>query len=245
MFQFVLIAALLPVVLLIAYIYRKDKYMPEPTGQLAKAFLFGILSCPLSFCLSIPFGYMGLYPVEVANLLDGVRLAFFGAAIPEELAKLLVLWLFLRKNRYFDEKMDGIVYSVCVSLGFAALENVMYLFDNYDNWLSVGVSRALFSVPGHFGFGVLMGYYYSLVAFYPHVSVWHRVMVVAAPVLAHGIFNSILFAFALVPSYMILLMVIVFLVFCCMLWKLGSRKIKEHLARDEEDFMNRFNPPHL
>lgn len=58
-----------------------------------------------------------------------IRLSFFGAAILEESAKLFMLWLLLRKNKYFGERVDGIVYAVCVSLGFAALENVMYLFD--------------------------------------------------------------------------------------------------------------------
>ena len=136
----ILLTALLPIAILVYYIYHKDKKSPEPTGQLVKAFLFGILSVPVSFCLSIPFGIIGLYPIEATSILGSISTAFFGAAIPEEIAKLFMLWLLLRKNRYFDEKMDGIVYAVCVSLGFAALENIMYIFSNEEAYLSVGIA---------------------------------------------------------------------------------------------------------
>ena len=71
----------------------------------------------------------------------------------------------VRKNKYFDERIDGIVYAVAISMGFAAFENVLYLVDNYEEWLSVGLSRAVLSVPGHYAFAVLMGYYYSKVYF--------------------------------------------------------------------------------
>ena len=161
----ILLTALLPVVILLYYIYHKDKKSPEPTGQLVKAFLFGTLSAPLSLCMSTPLGLIGVYPAEATSILGSVSTAFFGAAIPEEIAKFLMLWLLLRKNPYFDEKMDGIVYAVCVSLGFAALENIMYLFTNAEAYLSVGIARAIFAVPGHFCFGILMGYYYSLAKF--------------------------------------------------------------------------------
>ncbi len=227
----ILFAALLPVAILIFYIYRKDSASPEPTGQLVKGFFYGILSCPLSFCLSVPFLLIGLYPEQSTDVLGAITTSFFGAAIPEECAKLFMLWLLLRKNEYFDEKMDGIVYAVCVSLGFAALENVIYLFGNYEQWLSVGIVRALFSVPGHFGFGILMGYYYSLVKFYPHAGTRNKVLVLAAPILAHGLYDSILFTIDVTPILSGLL-TIVFLVFCHRLWKYGSARIVEHLERD-------------
>ena len=162
----ILVTALLPIIVLGYYIYHKDKKSPEPTGQLVKAFLFGILSVPVSLCISIPLGIIGLYPVEATSILGSISTAFFGAAIPEEIAKFFMLWLLLRKNRYFDEKMDGIIYAVCVSLGFAALENIMYLFSNAETYLSIGIARAIFAVPGHFCFGILMGYYYSLAKFF-------------------------------------------------------------------------------
>lgn len=226
-----ILVALLPVALLLFYIYRKDKLSPEPTGQLLKAFLFGVASAPLSFCISIPLGFLGFYSEMRYTIFDSIGYAFWAAAVPEEVAKFVMLWLLLRRNRYFDEKMDGIVYAVCVSLGFAALENVMYLFSNYDSYLQVGISRALFAVPGHFCFGILMGYYYSLAKFYPKASGRNKVLVLLAPIIAHGVYDSILFMIDVVPALSWILM-IAFLVLCHKMWKYGSARIKEHFDRD-------------
>ena len=229
----ILLTALLPIAILVYYIYDKDKNSPEPTGQLVKAFFYGILSVPLSLFISIPLGAMGVYPAEATNILGSISTAFFGAAIPEEIAKLFVLWLVLRKNPYFDENMDGIVYAVCVSLGFAALENIMYLFSNTETFLSVGVARAIFAVPGHFCFGILMGYYYSLAKFYPKSAIKNKMLVLIAPIIAHGLYDSILFIINVTPAVSGILL-IVFLLFCRKMWKYGSKKIKEHLERDND-----------
>lgn len=227
----VLLAALLPVGILIFYINYKDRLSPEPGRELVRVFLTGMLSVPLSFCVSVPFELLGFYSQEPTGILGSVALSFFGAAIPEELAKLFILWLVLRNNRCFDEKMDGIVYAVCVSLGFAAVENVMYLFSSYDNFVSVGIGRALFAVPGHFCFGVIMGYYYSLARFYPDGPKKNKSLVLIAPVLVHGIYDSILFVSNVTPALSGIL-TIVFLYFCHKMWKYGSKSINEHLQRD-------------
>ena len=229
----ILLTALLPIAILVYYIYDKDKNSPEPTGQLIKAFFYGVLSIPLSLCISIPLGLIGVYPAEATSILGSISTAFFGAAIPEEIAKFFMLWLVLRKNPYFDENMDGVVYAVCVSLGFAVLENVLYLFSNAESYLSVGIARALFAVPGHFCFGILMGYYYSLAKFYPKSAIKNKMLVLIAPIIAHGLYDSILFIIDVTPAVSSMLL-IVFLVFCRKMWKYGSKKIKEHLERDND-----------
>ena len=230
----ILLTALLPVAILVFYIYRKDKNLPEPTGQLVKAFFYGVISAPSSFFISIPLGMIGLYLVEDTTVLGSVSSAFFGAAIPEESAKLFVLWLVLRKNPFFDEKMDGIVYAVCVSLGFAAFENILYLFSDTESFLSIGVVRAIFAVPGHFCFGILMGYYYSIAKFYPKSSMKNKILVLLAPIIAHGLYDSILFVMNVTPIISGLLL-IVFLVFCHKMWKYSSQRIEKHLKRDQID----------
>ena len=227
----ILLTALLPIAILVYYINHKDRKCPEPTGQLGKAFFYGILSIPLSFCISIPLGLIGVYSVEATSILGSISTAFLGAAIPEEIAKFIMLWLLLRKNPYFDEKMDGIVYAVFVSLGFAALENMMYLFTNADSYLSVGIARAIFAVPGHFCFGILMGYYYSLAKFYPKAPKKNKALILVAPILVHGVYDSILFIINVTPAISGILL-IAFLVFCHKMWKYGSKRIKEHIERD-------------
>lgn len=227
------IVAMLPVLILAYYIYRKDSITPEPVGQLRKGFFFGIISCILSLAISIPLMATGLIPETPTTIPEAIGLSFLGAAIPEECAKLFMLWILLRKNKYFDEWMDGIVYAVCISLGFAAIENVMYIEGNSEEWLRVGLMRALFSVPGHFGFGILMGYYYSLARFSLHDVVRNRILLIVAPVLAHGVYDSILFSISVNPILGVFL-VLLFLFICHKLWKYGKRKVQEHLEKDRE-----------
>ena len=140
-------------------------------------------------------------------------------------------------NRWFDERMDGIVYASCVALGFAALENIIYLASNFDDWVSVGITRALLSVPGHFFFGILMGYYYSVVRFGPSPSAKDKCLVLLAPILAHGIFNSILFTTNVLPALSLVLM-IVFLYLLNMLRKVATSKLEAHLKADSMTINN-------
>lgn len=230
----VLITAMLPVVVLMYIIYKKDSLQPEPKGQLRKAFYLGVLSCFLSFLISGPLNLLGVFHDNVSTLLDAIRLSFFGAAIPEEIAKFAVLWFFLRKNPYFDEKVDGIVYAACVSMGFAALENILYLYSNIDNFMMVGVVRAIFAVPGHLCFGIMMGYYYSLVKFYPNSKrhTTNCIMVLLVPILLHGLYDTMLFSFKTLHPVAVLVVFVTFLFFCFKMWKYAARRIEEHLARD-------------
>jgi RsiW-degrading membrane proteinase PrsW (M82 family) len=103
--------------------------------------------------------------------------------------------------------MDGIVYAAAVSLGFAAFENIGYLMSSED-WVSTGIMRALFSVPGHMFFGILMGYYYSLVRFDPTASGMTKFWVLGAPIIAHGIYDSILFSMDTLPEALSLALIL-------------------------------------
>ena len=196
----VIALAVLPALILLYYTYQQDKMQREPVKMVAKGFGFGCLSVFCSFFISIPSMRLGLFPEEINSLGDAVRQAFFGAAIPEETAKLFCLWLFLRKNPYFDERMDGIVYAVSVGLGFAAYENVEYLFAAGTDWVTTGIGRSLTAIPGHFGFAVLMGYYYSLYHFDRYRAPGAGLKMWLYPVLGHGIYDSIAMMSAVTPQ---------------------------------------------
>lgn len=225
----VILTAITPAAWLLWTIYRKDSEQPEPAKWLVKAFIYGVLSVFLSFVISIPTSMMLGWDIDkqtYSSFLEAITDSFLFAAIPEELAKLFMLWLLLRKNPFFDEHFDGIVYAVCIGLGFAALENVFYLFGGMEDWswISTGIMRAFISVPAHYFFAILMGYYYSIYHFGIDRSIKAKIMILAAPVIVHGIFDAILFSMQVSESLSGLIMIL-FIVFFTKLKKRAKEKV--------------------
>jgi len=225
-----LTVALLPAILLLLYIWKKDP-QKEPTGQLVKAVLWGVAIC-------IPIGFVELGIQEVlfggkmpTDLWSSTAQAFLLAAVPEEAAKLFALWMILRKNPYFDEHFDGIVYAVCVGLGFAAIENVFYVLQSEEEWLTVGIVRSLLAVPGHYAFAVLMGFYYSLYHFVDH-SKKTAICILLVPVIAHGIYDAIAFI-GVVSAAIGGISFLVLVLFCIKMHKVAKKKIVAQIERDE------------
>ena len=224
---YVTLAALAPVAVLMWYICRKDSNQPEPTRLLITAFVYGIASALLTLAVVMPFGILTGFGQELSSTISGAFTdAFLMAAIPEELAKFVMLWLLLRNNPYFDEHFDGIVYAVCIGMGFAGFENLLYLFDNYESWISVGIARAMFAVPGHFLTAVIMGYYYSLWHFRIVRNRRTCALILAGPILAHGIYDGILFSMNIDESLSSVFLVL-FLLFFNKLRKIGKNHIAE------------------
>lgn len=223
----VIFAAVAPVVVLLWQILKRDSANPEPPKMLMKAFFYGMVSTVVTF-IFLPVTEMigDITMLDDNPLALAFKQAFFSAALPEEGAKLLMLWLLLRNNPYFDERFDGIVYAVCVGMGFAAVENVLYLFNNYDSWLSVGIVRALFAVPGHFFDAVIMGYYYSHYHFGTRRNSATKALILAAPVVAHGIYDGILFSYDIDDGVAVVTLIL-FLIFFNRLKKTGRRLMDE------------------
>lgn len=228
---FSLLIALLPAALLLLYIYKKDP-QPEPTSWLVKCLLWGAgISIPVAF---LEMGIESLFFAqegETLSVFNAVGQSFFVAALPEEGFKLLGLWLILRKNPYFDEHFDGIVYSVFIGLGFAAVENVFYVMGDED-WLSVGISRALLSVPGHYAFAVLMGFYYSVYRFVDHKPMT-GLLVLLVPFFAHGVFDTLALS-GMVNPWIGAACFFVLIFFCILMHKKCKKHIMTLLARDAE-----------
>ena len=228
----ILLIALLPVALLLLYIYKSDP-QPEPISMLRKAFFYGvIIIIPVLIVESAVS--LALGPLLEVPVLGATLMAFLVAAIPEECFKLLALWLLLRKNPYFDEHIDGIVYAVFVSLGFAAFENISYLYSSQDSLLQVGIMRALMAVPGHYAFGILMGYFYSLY-YFVNRSERNKMMMIVAPVVAHGIYDNLLFLSELSPAIGVICVICV-IVFCVKMHKFCYKRIQSHKHRDQQIF---------
>ena len=212
--------AILPVVVLMVFIYRQDKYQKEPIVSLAKAFIGGMIAIPLDILL-----VTGIDAVlgDTAFADTVFYSAFLEAGMPEELCKFLIFMIFIWRDKNFDEYFDGIVYATFIGLGFACVENVEYVF-TYG--VQTGVVRALLSVPGHFLFGVVMGYFLSMAKFHPEQRgkyLWSGLLLA---MLAHGLFDWLL----MIASYLPLVGGIIYIVFLwgdIKLWKLGLKYINK------------------
>ena len=150
-----LLIALLPPIASAVWFYRSDRNR-EPIGAVIKAFLAGVIvPLPVLFLVSL---FQVFDPELGGPWALGAYTAFMFAAIPEEVCK----YGFLRRHirgPHCDEPMDGVVYGAVVSLGFAALENVLYVL---QNGAQTGVLRAFTAVPMHASVGALMGLALSL-----------------------------------------------------------------------------------
>lgn len=155
-----LIIAVVPVVILLVYIYRKDPVEKEPGKLLALLLMWGVLAI-------IPVMLLeggGIYLLQNVPLNDwGFLLVenFFVIALVEEGCKLFFLWWRTWKNPAFDFAFDGIVYAVFVSMGFAVAENIGYVF---EFGFYTAILRAFTAIPGHCVFAVFMGYFYAQAA---------------------------------------------------------------------------------
>ena len=231
----ILFAATLPAILLCLFIWKKDT-QKEPTSWLVKAVLWGVAICiPVAIVESgietLLFGLEG----KPSSLWGTTTLAFVVAALPEETFKLFALWMVLRKNPHFDERFDGIVYAVCVGLGFAAFENIGYVFSE-ENWLPIAVIRALLAVPGHYAFAILMGYYYSVYHFVDH-SPRIAACVLLAPVVAHGVYDAIAMS-GMINQYIGGLSFFVLTYFCIKMHKAAKTKVLALLEKDEDSYQH-------
>jgi len=226
------IASLLPAILLFIYIWRKDP-KPEPFRRLAKAILYGAAICvPVVYTEMLAEALLFGSDTQPTNLIGTTLQAFFVAAVPEECFKFLALWLVLHNNPFFDEHFDGIVYAVCVGLGFATIENVVYVMGETE-WMNIAIGRALLAVPGHYAFGILMGYYYSLYHFVDH-SPRMALLALLMPILAHGIYDSIAMSGQVNP-YIGAISFFVLIYFCIRMHRFSYKRMIAQIQRDRNE----------
>ncbi len=234
----IIATALLPVFILGWWIYRKDAIRPEPLKQLLAAFFYGVGSAFVAMVLATPLTLMiGFNSLEQMNTLgDALSVALFSAAIPEEIAKLTMLWLFLRRNPYYDEYLDGIVYAACVGLGFAATENVLYLVQSTD-WVGTGIIRGLTAVPAHFAIACAMGYFYSKRHFGDR-SKLTAACVLAVPVVIHWVYDALAFSEGIYPA----LSVVINILFVLLIWWIYRSTMRRINTMQQLD-QSRMTPP--
>jgi RsiW-degrading membrane proteinase PrsW (M82 family) len=178
------VLAIAPALLLLWYFTSRDLY-PEPRKLIWLTFGLG-------FCAAAPAALIGeLLFFPLADLAPNAWTSAFIISFPivggiEELSKFAVLYFVCRKWNDFDEPMDGLVYGVCASLGFAAIENWSYV---YQSGLETALWRAVSAVPFHAMAGVIMGYYFGLAHFVPNKRRYYYALALAVPILLHGAYD--------------------------------------------------------
>lgn len=253
-------AAIIPAIALSIYIYKKDRVEKEPIGLLLLLLGLGVAICfPAAKLegwlmgfqqeLFLPLGNMKdntLYlPTDIFSSYMAVK-AFAVVALVEEGLKFLVLVLVTKNNKNFNSLFDGIIYAVFVSLGFAAYENILYVLKY--GW-ETAFTRAVYAVPGHTFFAIIMGYYYTLWNVYrkarikeqkllkdgylagiekKFVCTHYLVLALVMPILAHGFYDYCCFMEKKIWR-------IVLMVFVLFLYGYGFYRVYKMSEKDVKD----------
>lgn len=185
---YLFLLAIAPAVFWLWYFYNKDRYEPEPLSWILLVYILGIaVTIPVAFIE----GVMG-------EILPEFLIVVMVAPVVEEAGKYLVVRKTVYESGEFDEPVDGIIYAAAAGLGFATLENVIYVFSALETSLGfalqTGLVRALISVPGHVLFSAMWGYSLGKARFIPAEK---RAGVIAGGLIlamaSHALFNLLLF----------------------------------------------------
>ncbi|WP_299779436.1 PrsW family glutamic-type intramembrane protease [uncultured Formosa sp.] len=183
-----LLLALAPIVVVIVYIYNKDKYEKEPKTLLFYNFLLGaFVSVIITTIISIFYDYTLI--LDDYSVLQQFIKAFLVVGVTEEFSKYVIVRYFAQPNNAFNEPFDGIMYAVMVSMGFAATENLFYVF---EGGLQTGITRAFTAVPAHAIFAILMGYFMGKAKFSKHRVKYNLIGLLLA-ICFHGSYDFFLF----------------------------------------------------
>lgn len=221
-----LLATILPSILIVLFFVYSDKFK-EPKGEIIKVFVYGIL-------ITIPAYFLNTYISDFfysnTRVSEGLISSFLTAAPVEEGLKLSVLYYFVYKMKDFNEPIDGIVYGVTVSLGFATLENLYYVYllaDYFETTsMALAIIRSFSAVPAHAVFGIFMGYFFMKYSFIKKGDNLFFAFVV--PFVLHGCYNLFTASNFFVSLGLILISWIIALRLFSRLKKTQKRKRREY-----------------
>ena len=181
-----LLITVAPSFLILFYFFTSDKFK-EPKTTIMIVFVLGILIC-------LPAGILNNFMSEnFSGIHNGKNLthSFLGPAWTEEILKFLILYAIVLRRSEFNEPMDGIVYGVVASLGFATYENYDYVFRLAETWdiapSQMAIWRSYTAVPMHGLNGCIMGFYFGMYAFTANKK--FLVLSLLIPFLLHGFYN--------------------------------------------------------
>ncbi len=212
----VLALTVLPSILLLMLILFSDRRSREPVLMLIICILSGAFTISLSLILDkiiLKAHLIGGDLFTSANSYSVYRILMLAGV--EEYAKLLVLFLFLYRNKSFDDIYDGFVYSAIISLSFSVGETFIYVFNEttYGDMTSLAILRNLTSIPLHITCGILMGYFVSLQKFSKSKKrrFLNMFLALAVPTFIHTLYNVFFSVVSLSNTNNTVIMIILFI----------------------------------
>lgn len=166
------------------YIYLRDKHEREPLWLLMVSFIYGGLSTIVTLAISFPVNLI-LFS-ETDSPIHTFFTAFFKVALIEEFSKFIFVRFVLYYNKNFNEPFDGIVYAIMVGMGFATVENVIYVF---QYGYKTGVLRMFTAVPAHAVFALIMGYFIGRAKFTHRKTTQYSVLALIGAAVFHGSYD--------------------------------------------------------
>jgi protease PrsW len=179
--------ALFPGVVIIIFIYIVDKYEKEPLNLILVSIFLGIFSA--LFAWSIINKLTTFVVLDTESLQEQAIHAFVVVSLIEESCKFILIRTVLYTNKNFDEPFDGIVYAVILSMGFATLENLIYVI---NGGITTGIIRMFTAVPAHALFAIFMGFFLGKAKFLPQKELKYNVLALLIPVIFHGFYDYFL-----------------------------------------------------
>jgi RsiW-degrading membrane proteinase PrsW (M82 family) len=173
-----------PGVAIALYIYLKDKHEREPLTLLMLSFFYGAFSTIVTLLISWPVDVLVI--LRKGDVVHEFVDAMFKVALVEEFSKFIFVRFILYNNKNFNEPFDGIVYSVMVGMGFATLENILYV---NNGGLTTAILRMFTAVPAHATFAVLMGYFLGRAKFSHRNEFLLGILALASATLFHGLYD--------------------------------------------------------
>lgn len=193
---FLILLSVLPGLLIVWYIYWRDRHDSEPIIYLTFCFLFGMISTYPAIKME-EFGMRDLgVHTHGGDAFMTFTFAFLVVAFSEEFVKFIFLRYYIFPKEEFNEPMDGIVYSVMISMGFATLENLLYVVvraENMEIAFHIGLIRMVTAVPGHAIFAVLMGYFVGLAKHSESGANFYLLVGLMGSILLHGLYDYLIF----------------------------------------------------
>ena len=184
--------AVAPGIAICVYFFYRDIYNKEPKLNLVLSFLLGAIAILPAIELE-RFLSKGLIDGTIRSV---AIFSFLVVGLSEEVCKLAGLRFYAYNKKSFDEPFDGIVYSMMVSMGFATVENIMYVvkFESImGNGLQVSIQRMFLSIPAHATFAVVMGHFIGRAKFEPGKSVVLSLLGLLSATFVHGAYDFFLF----------------------------------------------------